>query len=49
MTEIMSTADLESLQEKRRRNKVEQDDKMEREEPLREIGEMENHISESFT
>ena len=47
MTEIMSTADLKSLLEKRRRDRIEQDKKMEREEPLREIRELENHISES--
>ena len=47
MTEIMSTADLKSLLEKRRRDRIEQDEKMEREELLREIRELENHISES--
>ena len=47
MTEIMSTADLKSLLEKRCRDKIEQDDEMEREELLREIRELENHISES--
>ena len=47
MTEIMSTADLKSLLEKRRRDSIEQDEKMEREELLREIRELENHISES--
>ena len=45
MTEIMSTADLKSLLEKRRRDSIEQDEKMEREELLREIRELENHIS----
>ena len=44
MTEIMSSADLKSLLEKRRRDKIEQDDKTEREEQLREIKELENHI-----
>ena len=47
MTEIMSTADLKSLLEKRSRDKIEQGDEMEREELLREIRELENHISES--
>ena len=47
MTEIMSTADLKSLLEKRRRDRIEQDGKMEREELLREIRELENHVSES--
>ena len=44
MAEIMSSADLKSLLEKRRRDKIEQDDKTEREELLREIKELENHI-----
>ena len=44
MTEIMTSADLKSLLEKRRRDKIEQDDKTEREEQLREIKELENHI-----
>ena len=47
MTGIMSTADLKSLLEKRCRNKIEQNDKIEREELLREIRELENQISES--
>ena len=45
MTEIVSTADLKSLLEKRRRNQIEQDDKIERDKLLREIRELENHIS----
>ena len=40
MTEIMSTVDLKSLLEKRRRDRIEQDEKMEREELLREIREL---------
>ena len=47
MTEIMSTADLKLLLKKRRRNKIEQDNEIEREELLREIRELENRISES--
>ena len=40
MTEIMITVDLKSLLEERRRDRIEQDEKMEREELLREIREL---------
>ena len=48
MTENMNTVDLKSLSEKRRRDKIEQDDKTEREQ-FREIKELNNYISASST
>ena len=43
----MSAVDLKSLLEKRHRDKLGQDDKTEREQSLREIKELDNHISAS--
>ena len=45
MTENMNTADLKSLLEKRRQDKIDQDDKTEREQLLRETRELNNYIS----
>ena len=45
MTENMSTVDLKSLLEKRHQDKIEQDGKTEREQLLREIGELDNSAS----